>query len=308
MKNDFGFPLEDVANDIPQCTALLSSYLNSGYLGLLLGAGVSKDFKLPGWEKLVLDLCKAENPSSIPPKKKQFSTDDLKKLTQQAKDKINDPLRYWETVKEHLYKSVDFDFKLASKDLLIAISSLLVGKKRGNVSNIITYNFDSVLEWYLDIIGLDVNTITKDQLLFRASDVNITHIHGYLPHDLKYGKDSDFLIFSKEEFLDRLLSGTDYWKDHFFEFFRRQIFLTIGMSPSSLEDDVFPYLRQMDIWYEQQKFYRMMPYGIALLTPGVASTDIIDSCIKHGVIPCIVDIPKIPTTIFEICQNALITP
>lgn len=304
FENDFGFPLEDCANNEEACVEVLSKYLNSGYLGLMLGAGVSFSLDLPDWKKLVLAISEKVQPGKV--ENADYGVDELKTITQDVKDILNNQNAYFTIVKELLYEKVDFNFNLVKKELLIAISTLFIGNKRGNISNVITYNFDSVFEWYFDTLGLDVNTITKEQLLLRNSDVNITHIHGYLPHDVRYGKDSDFLIFSKDEFSDRLLSGNDYWKDHFYEFFRRHIFMTVGMSAGSLNDDVFPYLRQMDNWYETQKTYRRMPYGVAILTNNQSNIDLMPKCIKHGIIPLIVERDLIPSTIFKIVQKALI--
>jgi hypothetical protein len=304
-KNDFGVVIEDLAFKNVAAIRLAGNYLNSGHIGLMLGAGVSRDLNLPKWDDLVIGLSEEILDDFTPkPKGTYYPTDELKELTERVKKKINDQATYFTKTKEHLYRKVDFDFSLAKKDLLIALSALFISKHRGTVQNVMTYNFDDILEWYFDIIGLQVNTISKDALVFRNSDINISHIHGFLPHDIKYGKDSDFLIFSKKEFLQRLLSGTDYWKEHFYEFFRRQIFITVGLSPGSLADDVFPYLAQMDEWYEIQKIYRRLPYGFAILPPGKETEDLKDDCIAQGVIPLIVEIKDVPQTIFEIVQHA----
>ena len=166
---DYGFPLEDYANEKGECVNLAASYLNNGVLSLLLGAGTSRGFGLPNWKDLVVNchstLFLGTN------YKNEYENHELKKLADAIKSKAGS--NYIDLVKEKLYEGVKFDFTLAKKDLLIALTSLIVGRSRGNVRNIITYNFDSVLEWYLSINGLSVNVTTADKLLYSSVDVDI---------------------------------------------------------------------------------------------------------------------------------------
>lgn len=300
MKPNFGFLLEDYADKPDQCINLLSSYLNKGHLGLMLGAGVSKALEMPNWKELVLGLSN-EILGTTYDLKNDYTNERLKAITEQFKVKLGD--EYFKATKEFLYRKVCFDFTTANIKLLVAIISLVVGKRRGNVQNIVTYNFDSVLEWYLEVNGLEVNVLYKERLLQRVADVNITHIHGYLPHDPKFGHDSDFLIFSQEEFEDRMVDE-NYWKDHLLEYFRQHIFLTVGMSAESISGDICPYLRRLLKWYEIEKVPLGRPFGFAFLTPGV-SPELKEKMMKTGIIPCELEIDDIPIEIFNIARKAL---
>jgi hypothetical protein len=305
MSNKYGIDVEYFADKPSECVELLSRYLNKGHLGLLLGSGASSGIGLPGWKELVLSISNDIIPDSITPGKTEYSGHELKDLAQAFKRKINDQTQYYQIVKEHLYKGVSFDFSLARKELLIALSALIVGKRRGNVQEIFTYNFDSVLEWYLQILGLDVNTIIDKQSLAKVSDVNITHIHGYLPNPGLKVEDSDFLVFSQREFIDRQLSAEDYWKNSFYDFFRKYTFLAIGLSVDSLINDVCPYLTQMDTWYERNKINRLYPYGIAFLSPNTMNKELFPELLKHGIIPCTFPThDDVPLNIFAILQKA----
>lgn len=303
MSNNYGFLLDDYVDKPDRCAKLMSQFLNEGYAGLLLGGGVSKALGLPSWSKLVLDIAEEKFPGEYD-LTKDYPTNELKAITDRVRTACKDLPTYYELTKKHLYAAVTFDFRSLDKDLLIALSSLIIGKKRGNVSNVVTLNFDSVLEWYLTVNGMDVNVLSKDQLFHRSADVNITHIHGFLPYHPDLGKNSDFLIFSQEEFEDRFMSENDYWKDYYTEFFRGHVFLAVGINPDSLDSDIIPYLRQLDKWYERETPRgRLMPYGIALLTPG-AKPEQIAKFIRSGIIPCTLDKSLIPPTIFNIAQYA----
>ncbi|KQM70356.1 hypothetical protein ASE74_23535 [Pedobacter sp. Leaf216] len=300
--NNFGFELEELLNDQAKTVGHLGSYLNSGHLGLLLGSGVSAALKLPTWDKLVFAIHDEVFPG-IRDSVKFYSNAELKELIDDVKDKLAHS-DYLEKIKKFLYDEVDFDFSMAKKELLIAISSLIVGKHRGNVRNIITYNFDSVLEWYLNLLGLQVDVFTKAQFLTKSADVIIAHIHGYLPFD-GHGKNSKEIIFASEEFTNRMLSN-DYWKEYFYEFFRRHTFLALGMSAESLVKDVCPYLAQMDIWYKHNELTRGMPYGVAFVSSGAKTEKHITKLLASGIIPILLDKHEdLPVAIFEIVQSAL---
>jgi hypothetical protein len=303
MNSNYGFDLESKANKPAEITRLLSQFLNNGHLALLLGGGVSVALGFPGWNELVTSISDEIIPGHMDAGKK-YSGIELKEAIQAVKTKINNPTKYLEIVKKHLYNGVELDFSIAKKELLIALSSLIVGRNRGNVHNIITYNFDSVLEWYLGLMGLKVDTFTKKEFISKSADVIIAHIHGYLPYSPNFGKNSAEITFSNEEFQDRML-GKDYWKEYYYEYFRRHTFLSVGMSADSLYNDVCPYLRQMDKWYRDEDVVRRLPYGVAILTPGADTDNKIPLLIDAGIIPCVFEVTEIPNAIFSIIQNAL---
>lgn len=286
-----------------KCCQLLANYLKKGSLGLVLGAGASKAIGLPGWQQLI-EKCLKELSLDVPDKEHR-ETNELKKIAEKIKKNCGSDEKYLQLVKDQLYKDVTFDFRLAKIDILVALTSLMVGKVRGNVSSILTYNFDSVLEWYLRTNGLKVNVTKKQDLTHQFCDVEVTHLHGYLPHDEQLGLSTDFLIFTKKEFEDRQIQY-DYWKEFMYEFFRRNIFLAIGLSPQSIIDDLCPYLRSMNAWYKSEKILRNHPYGIAFIPNNELNEDDKQQMIEDGIIPCGFDDYKdIPSAIFKISQFAL---
>lgn len=302
--SNYGFDISEYSEKEEKCKSLLASYLKQGCLGLVLGAGASAPMGLPKWHKLVENCLQQKDSTATVDE--NLDTAELKKIISKLKQGYSKS-DYLKLVRDKLYEGVSFDFSTANKELLIALTSLFVGKIRGNVQNVITYNFDSILEWYLMTNGLSVNVTKHSNLFKRYSDVEVTHLHGFLPHNSEIGDMSDDIIFSKEDFEDRKTQVT-YWKVSMEEFYRHNVFLTIGMSPQSILDDICPFLRATNQWYEQEKLTRTQPYGIAYMTP-LKSTDdreyIVSSMIRDGIIPCFIERDKIPQSIFAISQLAL---
>src|ERR1035437_7294833 len=46
-------------------------------------------------------------------------------------------------------------------DLLIALGALLMGSKRGSVTEVLNVNCDDVLNWYLALHGFDTQVVTR---------------------------------------------------------------------------------------------------------------------------------------------------
>lgn len=302
--NNFGSALEDYVSKPDKCTLKLSAHLNDGSLSLMLGAGASKGFGLPNWKDLVISCVLNDNPKYKI--KKNYTNNELKVLMDNVKKSRSST--YITLIKDNLYQGVNFDFSTANKDLLIAITSLIIGRSRGNVSKIFTYNFDNVLEWFLQINGIKSKVITFENLLISRADVDIIHYHGYIPFTEGYGDASTEVVFSKKEYEDRQI-GSSYWKEIMYEFFRQNVFLTIGLSPNSLLDDICPYLRELNNWYASQSISRNNPYGVAFIVPEKESKNFIKDCISElvevGIIPCIMEIPQIAPAIFNIAQKSL---
>ena len=185
---------------------------------------------------------------------------------------------------------------------MIAITSLFIGKTRGTAKNVLTYNFDDVLEWYLEFNGLKVNGIGLQNHLLKSGDVNVLHIHGCLPHSDDIVSTRPQIVFSKKEFEDMKV-GKSYVKELMYDFYKRNIFLSVGLSSGSLVDDLCPYLRDILNWYNEQGIKRGNPFGIAFLTS--ASMNDEHDLIEAGIIPCTIDKHEIPNLVFNISQEAL---
>ena len=294
------------------CINQLANRLNNGNLSLLLGSGASKALNLPDWSELVK---RCVNNLSI-----DFDIDDkttidqLKEAASLVKEKCQeDKTDYRSKVTDQLYEGIKLDFRTANKELLIAITSLIVGRRRGTVDWVMTYNFDSILEWYIGVNGLSANVLSSDNILVSQTDLTVFHVHGYLPHTkMKNQSRSKEIVFTKEEFDDRKISKNDYWKEVMYQTFRERVFLSVGASPSTLIDDICPYLRSLDDELEQNSINRgtpnIVPYGFAIIPPDECDDKIESTLLRHGIIVIKIEIKEIPDFIFSISQDAANKP
>lgn len=101
-----------------------------------------------------------------------------------------------------------------------------------------------------------------------------------------------------------MLEEDDYWKDHLYEYFRRHVFLSVGLSPESLINDIAPYLRKLDKWYLREKVSRNMPYGFAFVSMDTTG-DQQAQLLEHGIVSCKFEHKDVPEAVFKIAENAL---
>src|SRR4051812_42335507 len=107
----------------------LAGQLRARRLGLVLGAGMSFKFGLPGWGKLVDRLFAARHE----PKPKRGS---LEQLAEYFRRKFfpKDKAGFVKAVHDALYEDVDCSFiALRSQPMLAAIGSIVMASQRGNV-------------------------------------------------------------------------------------------------------------------------------------------------------------------------------
>lgn len=211
----------------------LANHLIEGTITLFLGAGASKGFRLPSWVELCNKFREKYGLSDIPV---TSPTESIQLAIDEALDKIDhDELKKIEIIKELLYPT-SFSIKNAYEShLLIALSSLLIGRKRGHVNKVVTYNYDSMLEWFLSLFGFEVNTIRELPALEGSEDVRIYHPHGYIPHDSLNMEGSNFAIFGMTD-ANRRLKPDNIWFQKIRQIMSTSICLFVGLSGNSLTD------------------------------------------------------------------------
>jgi len=214
----------------------LAEHLYKGTLVLFLGAGTSAGMGLPEWGDFVNRLRSSVGLGTIDPNsdssKLQVAVDDVK-------EKCKSTDIYYSLIKETLYKDVTFNSSLLKNDLLIALSALLMGSRRGNVRKVVTLNFDSTLEWVLKTYGFTSRVVSKLPALEGAEDVCIFHPHGFLPHpSLTSLVDSEKIILSFDEINLRLGDITDPWTQVMRHLSRSSLFLFVGLSERSFRDPI----------------------------------------------------------------------
>lgn len=173
---------------------------------LFLGAGVSASANMPSWEKLLQSLM---GEVSI---LKQDTLDAFKHLNTHIYEQCGDSnlimARYLQIaikssgnkdtfasiIQKYLYSGEH------TSNLLKNIAKIIKEKK---VNEVITYNFDNILEQELESQGLkqseDFTTIAKDAEVAGHNTLPIYHVHGIIPEN----GPTDTVVFSEEQYHER---------------------------------------------------------------------------------------------------------
>jgi hypothetical protein len=203
----------------------LAKQLGRGRLALVLGAGISTAFKLPGWKELLERLYALRG--TRPPK-----GTDLKQQADYFRVTYfkNDKKGFIEAVKEALYQGVSVSFQdLRHSATLGAVGSLVMASQRGNVSEVITFNWDNLLELYLEYHGFVTLSATAERHWGGRADVSVLHPHGYIP----YGPDeksSDDIIFDQTSYGDVIGKEEKPWRQKLLTIMRSHTCLFVGLS------------------------------------------------------------------------------
>lgn len=202
----------------------LAEQLVNGRLSLALGAGASMGFGLPNWDNLIADA---------------FAKRGLTKPTaltnEHAADALlaacgNDDLRFASLISEVLYSGIDLSMvKLKQKELLAALGAITMASSRGSVGRVVSFNYDNLLETYLDYYGFDVESIAKVPHWDSRTDVKIYHPHGFLPSD-KIGTAIAPIVLAQSHY-DRIVGKTHVvWNSVLLEIFSSSTMIFIGLS------------------------------------------------------------------------------
>lgn len=284
--------------------AYLADQLIDGTLLLFLGAGASAGFGLPGWTEFVNGfLAQAGIPRVLTD---ATSADEKERAVDEALRKIghsND--RKVAFVRDILYPNPgDLNYKaIFSQQLLVAVSSLLIGQKRGHINRVVTFNYDSMLEWFLGVFGLATRSIHKVPALEGSEDVRIYHPHGYVPHPALNQRSSDFLIIGSVDANDRAGDPNDPWWYKERDLLSSGVGLYIGLSLNTFRDRAFqPHLRLVskDVLKTGNR-----PLGLWVFLQNLSENEV-EECLEYGIVP--IQLPSkesVPEFILKISQKAL---
>jgi len=186
-----------------------------GSNALFLGAGVSMSAKMPSWKELLKGLMGEV---------KQLETqtlDAFKELSSQILEECGDSnlimgrflqtaislydnkAVFSELIQKYLYNDND------TSQLLVNLARIIQQKK---VNEVITYNFDDLLEQNLTKISLtdsiDYTSISKDAEIKGHNTLPIYHVHGIIPKEGPV----DTVVFSEEEYHKRY-STAFHWSN-----------------------------------------------------------------------------------------------
>ncbi|MET4167309.1 MULTISPECIES: SIR2 family protein [Gordonia] len=229
--------LQSAMNEVERdaIAARLAGYLRSGQVSLLLGAGVSTGLNLPDWRELV-EAC--ENDAGVTPDPDL----DLLRRMDHVRISLNTHEEYADLVKENLYKKLSgtnsYPDDLLRNRMLISIGALVMSSVRGSVTEVLTLNFDDVLDWYLHLHGFRTQVITNlPALVAGNTDVRIMHMHGFLPLMPRFER-SDWMLLSHDSLIDRLRDHTAPWPVAIGSIIQSKILLAVGTSLGDTDLDV----------------------------------------------------------------------
>lgn len=204
---------------------IAASFLQKGSLRLILGAGVSCAFDLPNWEKLVQAI---EDNLNISPNPDTSLTDRSSHIIRNHLD--SDRPKFSKQVKKALYDNYNHHMEhLTANPLLVAISALSMSGLKGGTSEIITFNFDDILETYLKNHGFRVKSTAQLPRLSETNDVEVYHPHGLLSCTTSE-KDSEEIIFTESDFDAITGDRNTMWFQKMTDIMRSNFCLFIGLS------------------------------------------------------------------------------
>jgi len=280
----------------------LSDHLYDGNLALALGAGVSKFLGFPLWWELVKEIESEYTGSSSV--NGSTSNEELKDIIDNIERDIDDSEKFNKLVKDKLYKNANYidDYTVIENRLLIALGALIMGSKRGSIKEVITYNYDDVLEWYLGLHGFDVRVIYDPRSLTTNSDAILYHPHGFIP--LQNGVSSPKLIFSETSYINREREVSDddkLWQKILDVLFLEKVFIFIGLSG---KDPAINH-RLLDIYENQLHYKRAVGYWFYINETELESKEI-NKILKRGIVPIHVrNSNDIPRYLLDICMQSI---
>lgn len=277
----------------------LAGELVKGRLALILGAGVSTFYGLPNWTALVnriADRC-GESPLKA-------GDDPVIKIgairTKLFRDKKDDFLKL---VGASLYDGITLNFDAIRKnDTLSAIGSLVMASKRGSASTVINFNFDDLLEIYLEYHGFATSSIFKERFWTPNQDVTIYHPHGLLPLSREHARSED-IVLGVDDYLKIMRGGdANLWRSTLQTLLRTRTYIYIGLSGRDNHlQSLLSTLRDEHAIHDERLAYLGVRFA-----PGAASGDDIATLMEGwGVFTHpIADYTDIPPFLFKVCQMA----
>ncbi|MBI4937776.1 MAG: SIR2 family protein [Nitrosomonadales bacterium] len=247
----------DVLKDYPRAIVHLRHQVEEKRFGLVLGAGVASDFKIPQWKTLVAKLAASEEvdgkellegevkEKSLPYKTEmlfqRFRDRTLKDITEESDlakhSKITD--KWLSLFAKYLYADVDPDFSKSLNEHPY-FSSILPLVNQSHLT--VNFNFDDFLERSIEIRkrpedktrGYEVVTDPWPQ--FRRKAGVIYHPHGIVPDQTRRMElPTDRFVFSEAAYSAQYVGSRGHDTSFLLSHFARNTCLILGCS---LEDEL----------------------------------------------------------------------
>jgi hypothetical protein len=287
-------------HDEPSLVEYLATQLTLGRLAVVLGAGVSEFYGLPKWSNLINRLCNACGEPDL------ASGEDpvLKAGALKARHYKGNDAGFSVAVRTALYAGVKSDFEVIRKnDLLSAIGALAMSSSRGSASTIVTFNYDDLLELFLEYHGYVTASIDDAKHWSPRHDVVVYHPHGLLPlGDSRTC--SPQIVLATSDYLSVLGPAENLWRPLLQTLFRTHTFLYIGLSGSDihLQSLVHDLKENHAITKDRVRYH-----GVRFVESGsTVNEDMVTQYEEWGVFTH--RVPNFPTSLphflFSICQAA----
>lgn len=204
---------------------------------LVLGTGVSLDFKTLNWEDIVNNLYNNLNISkkfydNVSALKKigndNLSISEYSKSNMTKKDYAN--IMYNALYSKYLEKEIKSSYTLCEIAKMIGKENRNKGYRK--VKKVITYNYDSFLEILLNRNLINYNLMFNSES-FLNNYIPIYHVHGYLPYNCTNKEKeiySDSIILTENDYF-KLYNNSSHWQVVIqLESFKDDVCLFIGNS------------------------------------------------------------------------------
>ena len=203
----------------------LATQLTLGRIALFLGAGVSAALGLPNWATLIerLYLSADRRLPDVP----------LDLAVQLFLDRVcnNDRVEFRAAVRAALYDGFE-PRPEREPPLLTALAALTMASQRGRASQVVSYNFDDLLETYLEWHGFTVTSIASDRAWADTADVRIYHPHGLLPYDPSFRESSTDIVLDRTSFDAMSTEAGARWRQVLCGIARSHSCIFVGLSGS----------------------------------------------------------------------------
>ena len=232
LENAVNKEIGDWKKERDEKIGLLKECYQRSQFSLFLGAGVSSSAGMPDWNTLLNSLFVSYLTKELK-QQTDITDDDIRQIVKRL-NTIDEPsalmaaryLRkglsketkeikeFTKTITDNLYKLRDTTKKIDS-DLITAISNLCMPRRTGaKVRNVITYNFDDLLERQLTSKSIHHHSIYTEEEMFDPDELPIYHVHGFLPEEIeKYdGLDKSTLVFSEESY-HQIYADSYHWSN-----------------------------------------------------------------------------------------------
>jgi hypothetical protein len=273
--------------------------LGAGCLNLFLGAGVSSGFGLPGWYDLVARILGRDGDIAFIDELKKKSNKDLQKAIDDV-DVLGQEEDFTKILHAALYSKIADELvdQLPKSPLLLSVAALLTGSCRGRIQRVFTYNYDDLIEQYLGMLGYSVCVRVAPTDFSRRCDVEVNHVHGFLPQSWKSGDVLPKIVLSERSYRERRSKIDEGWSlavEHSI-YERAGLFLGLSGDDTSMLD-IFERTKEN---IERAEDY----HGYWLLTPDAYDRNAKD-ILSVGMCPIRVEKAAMPMFVFRICQQAM---